>query len=65
MKIMRLETTQIPNTPEGQAFAKDYQKRLRDQGAFRAWKEDTLCIYVTAEYHFELKEAADGKGTDL
>ena len=64
MNITRLESTLIPNTLEGKAFAAEYQKRLRQQGAFRKWQEDSTSIIITAEYHFHVtddEEAEDGQ----
>jgi len=59
MTIMRIEATMIPNTLEGQKFAKEYQERLRNLGAFRSWKEDSNSIYINAEYHFDLKAESE------
>lgn len=62
MNITTLERTSIPNTPEGQIFGKEYQKRLRDLGVFRSWKEDSVSIIITAEYRYSFdleSEAAD------
>ena len=64
MTITRIESTLIPNTLEGKAFAKEYQDRLKQQGAFRKWQEDSTSIIITAEYHLDLKaetEAQDGQ----
>lgn len=55
MMITRIETDIIPNTLEGNAFAKEYIEKLKSQGAFRKCLEDTNFISVTAEYRLELK----------
>ena len=54
MSITRIESTLIPNTLDGKAFAKEYQERLKQQGAFRKWQEDSTSIIITAEYYFEV-----------
>ncbi len=56
MDLTRIESTLIPNTMEGQAFAKEYQEKLRQQGAFRRWEEDSTSIIITAEYHFHVTD---------
>lgn len=52
MTITRWEKTAIPQTIEGISFANDYEKRLKEQGAFRGRAEDTQFIIINAEYHF-------------
>lgn len=49
MTITRIKTDIIPNTLEGNAFAKEYIEKLKSQGAFRKCLEDTNFISVTAE----------------
>ena len=62
MTITRFEKTIIPQTMEGQSFANDYEKRLREQGCFRGRSEDTQSIVIKAEYHFTfVSEVDNGK----
>lgn len=56
MNITRLETTIIPQTLEGQKFAYEYEKRVREQGALIARMEDPISITIKAEYHLTIKE---------
>lgn len=50
MTITRFERTIIPQTLEGQKFANEYEKSLKEQGTFRGRAEDTLSIVITAQY---------------
>ena len=59
MIITRFEKDIIPNTPEGRAFADDYEKILKGQGAFDKRCEDTVSIVITAHYRFVLKGQED------
>lgn len=59
MKVYRKEITSIEHTTEGKAFADEYEKRLREQGAFRDRKEDTTLITITADFTFEIKGAEE------
>lgn len=52
--ITRIESTIFPNTLDGKAFATEYKERLKQQGAFRKWQEDSTAIIITAEYYFEV-----------
>lgn len=55
MIITKFEDTFIPQTPEGQAYAKAYEKSLREIGAFNGRKEDTQGICIKAFYRIEVK----------
>ena len=57
MTITRIEKTIIPQTIPGLDFADEYEKRLREQGAFCGRLEDTQAIVIEAKYYFELQEA--------
>ena len=54
MHIVRKEQTIIPQTAEGIAFAKEYEERLKSQGAFGGRDEDTQSITISAVYFFEV-----------
>lgn len=56
MTIQRQETTFIPNTPQGIAFADEYEARLKSQNCFRGRKEDTTYIIIMAGYTFMIKD---------
>lgn len=56
MLINRKEETAIPQTIEGRNFADEYEKQLRDRGAFRDRKESTTFIIIYAEYYFRIEE---------
>ena len=49
--ITRFEKTIIPQTLEGRSFADDYEKRLKEQGAFRGRAEDPQSIVIKAQYY--------------
>lgn len=59
MNIHRLETTAIPQTKSGREFADRFEKRLKEQNAFRERKESTQAILIMAEYWFDVKENKD------
>lgn len=61
MTITRFEKTLIPQTLEGQKFADEYEKTLREQGNFIGRVEDTQAIVITAQNWFEVTES-EGKG---
>jgi len=56
MTISEISIRTIPQTPYGRKFADEFEKRLRDQGAFKERVESTNSIQITAEYHFHIKE---------
>ena len=56
MTIHRLEKTAIPQTPEGVRFANEYEERLKNQGVFGGREEDTVNIYLKAEYTLVIKD---------
>ena len=56
MKIVKQETTIIPQSFEGIKFAEEYEERLKKQGAFRGRNEDTQVIIIKSEYVFGLVE---------
>ena len=60
MRIQRNETNFIPNTTEGRKFADEYEKRLREQGAFRDRREGTKTITIEAIYYFDIKDESEG-----
>lgn len=56
MTITRFEKTLIPQTLEGQKFADEYEKTLREQGLFIGRIEDMQAIVITAQNWFEVTE---------
>ena len=55
MIISRFEKDIIPNTPEGMAFAYEYEKKLKSQGIFGERREGTTSIVITAQYRLIVK----------
>ena len=56
MKIVKHEITIIPQSVEGVKFADEYEATLKEQGALRDRREDTLTITIVAEFIFEIGE---------
>lgn len=56
MRIHTFEETFYPMTPLGIKYAEEYEKRLKDQGAFISRREDTAYIIIKAVYRFDVKE---------
>ena len=56
MVITKLETTFIPQTPEGWIFADEYERKLKAHLFFRGRKEDTQHIMIKAEYSISVKD---------
>lgn len=61
MTITRFEKTIIPQTLEGRSFADNYEKGLKEHGAFGSRSEDTQSIVIKAQYYFTItSEEEDG-----
>ena len=56
MRIHTFEETFFPMTPLGIKYAEEYEKRLKDQGAFISKREDTAHVIIKAVYRFDIKE---------
>ena len=65
MTITSFEKTIIPQTLEGQKFAYEYEKRLKEQGAFRGRAEDTQAIVIKAQYYFTITEEVRDDNSNL
>ena len=59
--ITRFERTVIPQTLEGQKFANEYEKRLKEQGNFRGRTEDTYYITILSCVHWRYRKMIDYK----
>ena len=57
MRVVRYETDIIPQTPEGRKFADEYEKRLKETGAFDRREESTEGIVIKAIYYFDIKDS--------
>lgn len=56
MRIHTFEETFYPMTPLGIKYAEEYEKRLKDQGAFISRREDTAHVIIKAVYRFDVEE---------
>ena len=56
MTLTRYETLVIPNTEEGQKFAKTYEELLKRSGIFDGRSEDTQRIKLSSYHVFENKD---------
>lgn len=54
MTIVKHEITIIPQSVEGIKLANEYEATLKEQGALRDRREDTLTITIVAEFIFEM-----------
>lgn len=56
MIITRFERTIYPNTPKGKELAEYMAFKLKEQGVFKDWIEDTCTIAIEAEYVFKIED---------
>ena len=56
MIVHRLEQTIYPHTPQGKALAEEMALKLKEQGVFKDWIEDTCTITVEAKYVFKIED---------